>query len=191
VLQTEPVPIILVIWFAAVCLLGATGVATRLRPPMPQLVLLAITATLVVAGRTNQRFRAWLMSRDWRSIVALHLWRGVAAGGFFWAAARGVLPARFALPAAYGDLLVAIVAFALITLVSPTRPGARTAYLAWNVVGVIDILFVVVNAGRVAMADPDGMRALLLLPFILLPLFLVPLVIATHLLLFARLREPA
>ena len=74
---------------------------------------------------------------------------------------------------------------------APTRPGARTAYLAWNVVGLIDIVFVVVNAGRVAMADPDGMRALLQLPFILLPLFLVPLVIATHLLLFTRLREPA
>ena len=184
-------PIILVVWFLAVCILGATGVATRLQPPMPQVVLLAITAILIVAGRTNARLRAWLMSRDWRAIVALHLWRAVAAGGFFWAASRGVLPARFALPAAYGDLIVAIFAFALITLVPPTRPGARGAFLAWNVLGLVDILFVVVNAGRVAMADPDGMHALLQLPFILLPLFLVPLVIATHLLLFVRLREPA
>ena len=183
--------IILAVWFVAVCILGASGVATRLRPPMPQIVLLAITATLIIAGRTNPRLRAWLLSRDWRSIVALHLWRGVAAGGFFWAASRGVLPARFAVPAAYGDLFVAIAAIVLVTVVSPARPGARPVYLAWNVVGLIDILFVIVNAGRVAMADPNGMRALLQLPFILLPLFLVPLVIATHLLLFARLRERA
>jgi hypothetical protein len=51
---------------------------------------------------------------------------------------------------------------------------------------LIDILFVVATASRLARADPDSMNALLRLPLSLLPTFLVPLLIADHVVMFWR-----
>ena len=51
--------------------------------------------------------------------------------------------------------------------------------------GLLDLLFVVVTAARLGMADPASMAALLRLPLSLLPTFLVPLLLASHVLLFA------
>jgi hypothetical protein len=57
---------------------------------------------------------------------------------------------------------------------------------------VLDILFVVATAARLALADPDSMQGLLHLPLSLLPTFLVPLIIASHVVLAIRLaRVPA
>ena len=50
-----------------------------------------------------------------------------------------------------------------------------------------DILFVVVTAARLGVADPESMAALLRLPLSLLPTFLVPLIIASHVVLGVRL----
>jgi hypothetical protein len=62
-----------------------------------------------------------------------------------------------------------------------------------DTLGLIDILFVVATATRLAVADPDSLNALLRLPLSLLPTFLVPLIIAGHVFVFWRLtrREPA
>jgi len=55
------------------------------------------------------------------------------------------------------------------------------------VLGLADILFVVVTAARLGVADPESMAALLRLPLSLLPTFLVPLIIASHVVLGVRL----
>ena len=70
------------------------------------------------------------------------------------------------------------------------RPGVglrRGPVLAWNVFGLVDIVLVVATATRLGVADPGSMRALLELPLSLLPTFLVPIIIATHIIIFARL----
>jgi preprotein translocase subunit SecY len=54
-------------------------------------------------------------------------------------------------------------------------------------IGLIDIILVVVSAVRINSADPTQLRALTYLPLSLLPTFLVPLIIATHIMIFARL----
>ena len=56
-----------------------------------------------------------------------------------------------------------------------------------NLLGMVDILFVVATAARLAAADPESMAALLRLPLSLLPTFLVPLIIASHVVLGVRL----
>ena len=70
----------------------------------------------------------------------------------------------------------------------PPLPALRLrAINIWNFIGLIDILMVVITAARLGLADPVSMRALTVLPLSLLPTFLVPLIIATHVVIFARL----
>jgi hypothetical protein len=59
------------------------------------------------------------------------------------------------------------------------------------VFGLIDILFVVVTAARLVLADPASMSPLLRLPLSLLPTFLVPLLIASHVVFGIRLAHSA
>jgi len=90
----------------------------------------------------------------------------------------------------WGDIVVAVGALGIVLLV-PDLLARRGWVMAWNLVGLADILFVVATAARLAMADPASMQPLLRLPLGLLPTFLVPLIIASHVLLFRRLLPEA
>src|SRR5437763_179955 len=100
---------------------------------------------------------------------------------------EGQLPGAFAIPAGWGDIVIAT--SALVLLVAWSQVGRqRSALLLWNALGLLDILFVVADAAKQALADPASIAALLRLPLSLLVTFLVPLIIGSHLLVFARLR---
>jgi hypothetical protein len=90
-------------------------------------------------------------------------------------------------PGGWGDIVVASLAAVLLLWGSPHDSRRRSAYMVWNVLGLADILFVVVTGARLGAADPESMAALLRLPLSLLPTFLVPLIIASHVVLGARL----
>jgi hypothetical protein len=175
------------LWLLLAFVAGATGATSRLRPPVPQLVILGLTLALVVAGRTLAGFRGWLMQLDWRSVVGLHLSRFVGVV-FLWLHSRGELPYAFAVPAGVGDIAVAALALGLLVFSDGARPS-RTLLMMWNTLGMVDIVFVVLTAARLALAEPASMAALLRFPLSLVPTFLVPLIVASHVLLFVRLRR--
>jgi hypothetical protein len=174
------------VWLVAAIALGASGIPQRLQPPMPQLILLGLTGLLLLATFRLPRLRAWAYEIDARWLVALHLSRFV---GFYFLAlyARGELSQAFAVTAGWGDNIVASLALLLLLLGPPTVKSRWPLYLIWNVIGLADILFVVASAARLGMTDPQSIRALLKLPLCLLLTFLVPLIIASHVVLFARL----
>jgi hypothetical protein len=175
------------LWLLAAIAVGASGVLEKLRPPAPQLLLVALTAALIAVQRLSTSFREWLDAVDPRAIVALHLTRFV---GFYFLAlyGRGELPHDFAVRGGWGDIIVATLAVVL--LAGWSKFGNKRGVLSlWNLIGLADILFVVVTAAKAAFRDPQSMAALLRLPLSLLPTFLVPLIIASHLLLFRRLRR--
>ena len=176
-------------WLLAAAAIAASGIPARLRPPVPQLVLFALTVALLVFGWRSRRFGDWLDRLDWRTIVGFHTSRAIAGAAFLAAAQRGDLPKQWAEPSAYGDIAVAVLALLVVIAVSPQRPIGRRVYLLWNIIGLADILSVVIGAARFAMADPSSMVGLFRLPLALIPLWLVPLIIASHVLLFARLRH--
>lgn len=173
------------VWLAVSIGAGALGWLADLRPPAPQLLLLGLTASLLAAAATLSGFRTWLGALKLRQIVALHITRFVGAY-FLVLHARGQLPFAFAVPGGWADIAVASGALVLVLLV-PNLTEHLIALLVWNVAGFLDILFVVVTAARLALADPASMSPLLRLPLSLLPTFLVPLIIASHVLLFWRL----
>ncbi len=119
-------------------------------------------------------------------LVAVHLSRFIGIY-FLVLYGRGQLPYDFAVKGGWGDITVALGAVLLLAV--PGLIERRALVLAWNVVGMLDIGFVVATAARLAAADPSSMRALLRLPLSLLPTFLVPLIIATHVWIFVRLRS--
>jgi hypothetical protein len=179
------------VWFLLACLVGASGRLSTVQPPGPQLVLGGLTVALLVAARLWPPLRRFVDTVDLRALVLFHVTRFV---GFHFLAlyARGELPWAFAVPGGWGDNVVAATALLLVLLVRPDRSGSRPIYLAWNAVGLVDILGVVLTAARLALADPASMRVLLRLPLSLLLTFVVPIVIVTHVLMLARLaRMPA
>ena len=185
-----PVLTVLAVWLAAAYLVGLAGWLAAIRPPGPQVVLVGLTIALLAATRRWPTLRRFASVVDVRALVLFHVTRLV--GVYFLALhARGDLPRAFALPAGWGDNVVAIGALFLVPLVRPDTPVGRRLYLAWNVVGLFDILGVVGTAARLALAEPGSMRALLELPLSLLLTFVVPIIIATHVLMLVRLMRAA
>ncbi len=185
--SSRPYWIAALLWFLGALLIVGSGRLAALRPPGPQLVLLGLTVALLAAGAVFTGFRIWLAGINLRQLVAIHVTRFVGIW-FLVLASRGELPAAFALPAGWGDIVVATGALVFVLLV-PDLLARRTALLLWNFLGLVDILFVVATAARFLVSAPESMRALLVLPLGLVPSFLVPLIIATHLWLFQRLRR--
>lgn len=177
-------------WLAIALLAGWTGLTTHMRPPVPQVILFGSAGLILLAFWRAKNFRAWILSLPPRALVLPHVVRFI---GFYFLVlhARGELPWAFAVPGGWGDIATATLALLVSTLNAETRWGKR-AYLTWNILGLIDILFVVATATRLFLANPDSMSALLRLPLSLLPTFIVPLILAMHVMLFARLarRKP-
>jgi hypothetical protein len=179
-------------WLAVACLVGASGRLQALRPPAPQLILVGLTIALLAAERLWPMLRRFVQTVDLRALVLFHVTRFVGIH-FLALHARGELPWAFAVPGGWGDIVVAATALLLVVVVQPDTARGRHAYLAWNVIGLVDILGVVLTAAGLAFADPTSMRALLHLPLSLLLTFVVPIVVATHVWMLRRLacRAPA
>ena len=177
------------LWLIAAILAGRLLLLQRLPMPAVQGILVGLTALLVLAYRASSFVRGWADALPLRTVVFLHVTRFVGFY-FIWLYRRGELPYAFAVPGGLGDIIVATLALGVVF--APLAPAARRhAMFIWNVIGLIDILLVVVTAARLGRADPLAMRALTHLPLSLLPTFLVPLIIATHILVFVRLRREA
>jgi hypothetical protein len=177
----------LLIWLGLALVVGATGLLAAIRPPFPQLVLAALTGGVLAACRWVPALRAWVLSVDLRPLVLFHVTRFV--GLYFLALyGRGELPWAFAVPGGWGDILVAVTALPVAAAAPRGGPVGWWAYLGWNVLGLVDILLVVATAARLALTMPGSMRVLTVLPLNLLLTFMVPIIIATHVLIFARLR---
>jgi hypothetical protein len=173
-------------WFLIATALGAAGAVRASGPLGPPLMILVLTGAVLVAVWRLPGFQAWLFAIDGRWFPVLHLTRFVGAY-FLYLHGRGQLPYAFAVPGGWGDIMVASLA-AILLVAGPPRDGwRRSAYMAWNVAGLIDILFVVATAARLVVTDPASMGALQRLPLSLLPAFLVPLIIASHVILGVRL----
>lgn len=181
------VPGILAVWLVLALGVGASGVLVELRPPWPQAILVGLTLLTVMALYRVEPIRSWATTLDLRWLVGFHVTRFVGIY-FLVLYSRGELPYEFAVIGGLGDIVVATAAVLLI-VTGPLTEARRSLYLAWNTIGLVDILFVVATATRLALADPNSISPLLRLPLSLLITFVVPIVIGTHIWLFRRIRS--
>jgi hypothetical protein len=144
-----------------------------------------LTALILFACWKVRTIRACVLNIDLRWLVLLHLTRLFAGAYFLVLCQRSQLPCAFARPAGWGDIVVAVLALAVVGAMR--TQFAKTFLLSWNTLGLIDIIFVVSSAFRFGLKDWQSMHALRELPLSLLPTFLVPLIIASHALIFVRL----
>lgn len=188
-MNSTPLPIRIAIWswLIAALLVGNAALLQRLPMPAVQGILFALSAICLFLYFKARSVRVWVDGLHLRALVLLHVTRFVGVY-FLILYRRGELPHDFAVPGGWGDIVVATLAL-LVGVIPMTEGFLRRAIAIWNVIGFIDIVMVVVTAGRLGLQDPVQMRALTYLPLSLLPTFLVPLIIATHVIIFLRLRR--
>lgn len=183
-------------WFAV---WSGLALAVALGSPFaerPVLVPLTVVTELTLATALylrSTRVRAAATSLELRHILLLQALRAPIGALFLVERAWGTLPDRFAFTAGYGDIFVGLMALLVAKLVaSPVERIRRPLMLAWNTIGLADILVVVALANRLALVerDPLMLGAFARLPYALLPLCIVPIVIVTHVLVYVRLRRP-
>ena len=115
-------------------------------------------------------------------ILLLHAFRHLGLMFLAPGATYPGLPARFAVPAAYGDLVTALLALAAIPAVASQRPWARLLVWLFNVVGTLDLVDAIVLA--TATGAPPHMG-----PAYWIPAFWVPALLVTHYLVFVVLMK--
>ena len=100
--------------------------------------------------------------------------------------ARGALPAIFALPAEYGDMFIGATAFLVAWQLA--NPQRRNSFIAWQLLGILDLVNAVSMGVTARLIDPHGpsMLPMTVLPLSLIPTFLVPLFFILHVICIAQ-----
>lgn len=183
-----PIYALLLTWGALAIAAGAAGWVAD-SPVPPPMIAAGLIAVWLVAYGVSGRVKGWVRAVPLGALVGIHLVRFVGAW-FITLYRRGELPFAFAVPGGWGDILAAAGAAALLMGAIPARTrGRRGAVFVWNVLGLLDIVYVLTTAARLYLADPGQLAPLTRLPLSLLPTFFVPLIVLSHLLVFGWLRE--
>ena len=169
-------------WLFVAVLIGYSGILRTTRLPMPALGV-AISVALVAAVAISRHYRERALRAGVRPLIAVHLTRFLGIYVLM-LANRGLLPHDFALAAGWGHIVVAVLAVILLVAVRPDTNGGRHAIFAWNVLGVLSVLYIFIVALRVVRPDQLLQGGFTSLPLSLLPTFLAPLIVITHVLIF-------
>jgi hypothetical protein len=183
----QSVWLILAGWFLTSLFVGETELISTGPPASGALTIGLVTGALLLLCWISTSLRALLRRIDPRLLIAPHLSRFVGFA-LLYSSKNGDLPRSFALPAGWGDILIAI--WAIYLLYSGRRTLKRSGVLLWNVAGLADLIIVIASATRFAKTHSGSVDVLTRLPLSFLPTMLVPFFITTHLLLFIRLRKP-
>jgi hypothetical protein len=170
-------------WFLLALYAGETESLALVPPLGPQILIFALTGLLLGTYFGWKSFRTAIDGWTDRAFVVVHLTRFVGIY-FLVLSASGAMDPGFALPAAAGDIAVALGALALLTVQAP-----KWAWLLWNSFGLLDILYVVAHAAVLRFTHPASLKAFCHLPLSFLPTMIVPMIIATHVVLFIRLSQ--
>jgi hypothetical protein len=181
---------LIAIWFAFTLIASALDLFRNDSERIGITVAIAAAAPIVIFAvwfAASKGFREFALSLNPRILTALHTWRFIGFT-FVLLEARGVLPAVFALPAGSGDMCIGITAaFVAWQLAEPRH---RNSFIAWQLLGIVDLVVAVSTGTTAWLLDPHGasMLAMTVLPLSLVPTFLVPLFLMFHVICIAQAR---
>ncbi len=184
-------------WFALVVVLGAAGAlhyGWGLGTPGLGIAVLLPVMLLSSAAAALPSFRQALDRVPLALLIGINGVR-ILGVSFVLLYAMNRLPAPFAPAAGWGDIAVGLAAGPIAWLASHPGPRTRPAVLAWNVLGLLDLITAVSLGAasspgpiRLFFGTPDS-SLMTSLPWLIIPGFLVPALAATHLAIFYRLRR--
>lgn len=186
-------------WFAISLTAGALGVfhagsKYAISPPLPLGIAVALPILLFAAWYgLSPGFRGFARSLDARTLTIVQSWR---LGGFVFLIlySYGILPGIFALPAGLGDMFIGATAWLAATYLTREN-GRRAAYIAWQLLGVADLVTAVTlgvtsSSGPLRLFEgPVSADAMSTLPLSLIPTFAVPLLLIFHFISIAQARR--
>jgi hypothetical protein len=115
-------------------------------------------------------------------ILLLHALRELGLMFMFEGATLPGMPLQFAVPAALGDFIAAVLAFCALVAVRRQAPSARSWVWVFNIWGTVDLLTAIGLAATFKAAPHLGAAYWI-------PAFWVPMLLATHALVFSYLRQ--
>lgn len=171
-------------WFIAALIVGRLEWLAHLPAGGLLGVSFGLAALTLAACFGFRATRGWIAGLNLRKLVLLH---GVRLYGFYLLLLyrRGDLPSAL-VPGAWSEILVAVLAVGAALL--PLRSGLRRhVFIIWNTVGLMGLLLATLAAARIGLAQPWLLEGFQRLPLSLLPTFVTPLLLATHVIIYARL----
>ncbi len=115
-------------------------------------------------------------------LVTIHTYRFIGLSFLLPGVVADKLPSEFAKPAAYGDLIAAILAVIAVLMLHGHAPGAVLFTWIFNIWGTVDLLNAMFRGVRHIGTNPNGPGALGAAFFI--PTVIVPALLITHGLIF-------
>lgn len=184
------IPILFAGWALAALAVAAAGVLTVERRTLVPIAFATLLAALVAAYRWWPTMRAFADGVDLRIPIGFHAVRIAFGAGFLMLESKGELNPLFAIRAGWGDVVAGLLAIVAVIAVGTRSPRARAIVLAFNVVGLLDIVIVFATAQYLLFLSghPETMAAIGRFPLPTIPLFVLPMIFATHFLIFGRLR---
>jgi uncharacterized protein (DUF302 family) len=181
--------VFLIVWFFAILALGLSGALEALwngKPLGPPLALL-IPLGLYFADLYWLKARLFrgFWALDDKTAILVQVYRIV--GVFFLVEAmQGRLPLAFAVPAGSGDVLVGLLAPWVAWRLSESKPYARTFAVAWNLLGILDLVCAIslgilhAPSSLGILASDVTTRAVTQYPLCLIPFWVVPISLMLH-----------
>jgi hypothetical protein len=182
------VAIVLLLWFSAVAAVGHAGLLVGSTFPVIGGYVVGTTILLCVLGLTIPALRVWLCGLPLRLLVLMNVMRLIGVSFLVSSAAPGGLPDTFAQRAGYGDIFAGITALVLAVGFLPAKTWfLRWLLLAWNVLGLADLIVAVGTNFLIQLSGSSAMAPLVTAPMVYVPFYFVPLLLFVHLVIFYRL----
>jgi hypothetical protein len=184
------------LWIGLAIALATTGIYAATATPVP-VVGVMVGLPLLAAGAAAlllARVRELLLALPVALLVGLNALRIFPGGFMVLLALQGRLDGPFPQSAGWGDIIVGLTAIPVAAATARNLWGNRSAVLAWNILGTLDLVAAVVLGVASAPGSPIqifgkaiGSTAMSSLPWSNIPTLLVPFYLITHGIIFARL----
>ncbi len=182
------VAIPLIAWLAIIWNVAASG-ALQARPgavPLLPFALVPPVAIGLVLLTRSERIATAVDTASPGWLIGLQVYR-ILGGNFvvLWALG-GAIPGVFAISAGFGDMLVGVLALPVAFYVASGAAGGRTAGVAWNILGITDLVLAVSlgflsSPGPLQIIAHDQPNVLATTyPTVMTPAFAVPLSLILH-----------